>query len=127
MEILNRIGLETIKSKELAELLNDLLANYSMFYQNTRGYHWNIQGDKFFELHLKFEELYNDLFIKIDEVAERVLTLGYTPAHKFTDYLSISGISESNEVSNGTKAIEDILVSFKTLLTKQRPYTQSFC
>ena len=70
MENLNAIGLDTKKAKELAEKLNVLLANYSIFYQNTRGYHWNIKGEKFFELHLKFEELYNDLFIKIDEIAE---------------------------------------------------------
>ena len=120
MDELNRIGLDTDKSKELAELLNDLLANYSTFYQNTRGYHWNISGDKFFELHQKFEELYNDLFLKIDEIAERILTLGHTPHHKFTDYLGTSAIPESNEVNNGVKAIAEILVAFKTLLTKQR-------
>lgn len=120
MENLNRIGLDSGKSKELAALLNDLLANYSIFYQNTRGYHWNIKGEKFFELHIKFEELYNDLFIKIDEIAERALTLGHTPKHKFTDYLKQSSIPESNEVSNGPKAIEEILSAFKILLTKQR-------
>ena len=69
---------------------------------------------------MKFEELYNDLFIKIDEVAERILTLGYEPNHKFTDYLKISGIKESNETSDGKKAITEILVAFKTLLVKQR-------
>ena len=120
MSKLNRIGLNTAKSKELAKELNDLLANYSTFYQNVRGYHWKIKGEKFFELHLKFEELYNDLFIKIDEVAERILTLGYEPNHKFTDYLKISGIKESNETSDGKKAITEILVAFKTLLVKQR-------
>lgn len=57
----NRIGLEKAQAKKLAEQLNVLLANYSVFYQNTRGYHWNIKGEKFFELHLKFEELYDDL------------------------------------------------------------------
>ncbi|SFR51996.1 starvation-inducible DNA-binding protein [Robiginitalea myxolifaciens] len=120
MASLNRIGLNTEKSQELAQLLNDLLANYSTFYQNTRGYHWNISGDKFFELHLKFEELYNDLFLKIDEVAERILTLGYSPQHQFTEYLEKADIPESKEVTDGRKAIEQILSAFKTLLTKQR-------
>lgn len=120
MEHLNRIGLDTKKSEELAHLLNDLLANYSTFYQNTRGYHWNISGDKFFELHLKFEELYNDLFLKIDEVAERILTLGHTPQHQFTGYLQVSDIPETNEVNDGKKAIEQILNAFKIILTKQR-------
>lgn len=120
IENLNRIGLDTEKSEKLAGLLNDLLANYSTFYQNTRGYHWNIRGDKFFELHLKFEELYNDLFLKIDEIAERILTLGYVPRHKYTEYLKNSSVKESNEVVDGFNAIEEILAAFKTLLTKQR-------
>ena len=85
MSELNKIGLDNTKTKELAEKLNILLANYSVFYQNTRGFHWNIKGDTFFELHVKFEELYNDLVIKIDEVAERILTLGYTPEHQYSE------------------------------------------
>ena len=60
MKNLNSIGLHQDKAEELANKLNELLANYSIFYQNTRGFHWNIKGEKFFELHLKFEELYND-------------------------------------------------------------------
>jgi starvation-inducible DNA-binding protein len=120
MENLNSIGLDTNKASELAEKLNVLLANYSIFYQNTRGYHWNIKGEKFFELHMKFEELYNDLFIKIDEVAERILTLGNTPKHRFSDYKTESKIAESNEVSDGNKAIKEILESFKTIIMIQR-------
>ena len=120
MKKLNAIGLNKNKSKQLAERLNDLLANYSMFYQNTRGYHWNIKGEKFFELHIKFEELYNDLLLKIDEVAERILTLGYSPNHRYSDYKKVSKISESSQVSDGMKAVEDILNSFKILIAIQR-------
>jgi starvation-inducible DNA-binding protein len=120
MQNLSDIGLDIKKSHELAGLLNDLLANYSAFYQNVRGYHWNVRGDNFFELHLKFQELYNDLLIKIDDVAERILTLGYTPQHKYTEYVSQSAIPESNEVSDGKKAISEILSALKVLLAKQR-------
>lgn len=120
MEKLNAIGLNCIKAGKLAEMLNELLADYSIFYQNVRGYHWNIKGEKFFELHLKFEELYNDLLIKIDEVAERILTLGYTPSHRYSHYKQEAKILESNQVSNGVKAIEDILESLKTIITLQR-------
>ena len=116
----NHIGLNTKKSTELSEKLNALLANYSIFYQNTRGFHWNIKGEKFFELHLKFEELYNDLFLKIDEVAERILTLGGTPEHRFSSYAKVTAIKESKEVSNGIKCVEHILESFKTLISMQR-------
>jgi starvation-inducible DNA-binding protein len=120
MENLNSIGLDTTKSAELAGKLDELLANYSIFYQNTRGYHWNIQGEKFFELHVKFEELYNELLIKIDEVAERILTLGHSPNHKYSYYKTISSIQESNEVSDGQQAVANILSSFKTIITLQR-------
>jgi starvation-inducible DNA-binding protein len=120
MENLNSIGLNTAKSAELAGKLDELLANYSIFYQNTRGYHWNIKGEKFFELHVKFEELYDELLIKIDEVAERILTLGHAPNHKFSYYKTISTIKESNEVSDGLQAVSNILNSFKTIITLQR-------
>ncbi len=120
MSTLNHIGLDAGKSTELAELLNKLLANYSVFYQNVRGYHWNIRGEKFFELHAKFEELYNDLFMKIDEVAERILTLGQAPNHKFSDYLSESAVKESREVHDGFKAVEEILKAFQEILRQQR-------
>lgn len=120
MSNLNRIGLDNTKSEKLANELNDLLANLSVFYQNTRGFHWKIKGDKFFELHVKFEELYNDLFIKIDEVAERILTLGFTPEHNFSNYEKIAKIQETNEVTNGIKSVEQIIASFKVLLEKER-------
>jgi len=120
MDNKNRIGLDKDKAKHLAEKLNELLANYSIFYQNTRGYHWNIKGEKFFELHLKFEELYNDLLLKIDEVAERILTLGHTPKHNYVDYRTTSKIKESAQVSDGIKAVEDILSSFQIIILLQR-------
>ena len=120
MNAKNAIGLDKEKSKQLTVKLNELLANYSIFYQNTRGYHWNIRGDKFFELHLKFEELYNDLMLKIGEIAERILTLGQTPKHNYADYREISKIQESIEVRDGIKAIENILESFKTTIILQR-------
>jgi starvation-inducible DNA-binding protein len=120
MNNLNAIGLDKSKSEELAGKLNDLLANYSTFYQNVRGYHWNIKGEKFFELHVKFEELYNDLFLKIDELAERILTLGFSPNYKFSDYMQTSQIKESTQSKDGLKAVEDILNSFKTIILLQR-------
>ena len=120
MAKLNSIGLEVEKSKALAEKLNELLADYSVFYQNVRGYHWNIKGDKFFELHDKFQELYEDFFVKIDEVAERIRTLGHTPNHKYSDYLKEAKIKESSEVSDGTQDVKDVLESFEIIITLQR-------
>lgn len=120
MKKLNAIGLDTVQSKRLADKLNELLANYSVFYQNTRGYHWNVRGEKFFELHLKFEELYTDLQTKIDEIAERILTLGHTPDHAYTEYKKISTVKESGKVSDGIAGVKDILSSMTVIITLQR-------
>ena len=117
---LNPIGLDNEKCEKLAFSLNELLSNYSILYQNTRGYHWNIQGEKFFELHLKFEELYNDLFVKIDDIAERILTLGHKPQHQFSRYIQETSITESYEVSDGQKSVKEILNAFTILMNKQR-------
>ncbi|GAA0844441.1 Dps family protein [Marinobacter szutsaonensis] len=116
----NFIGLDTGKTVELSDALNDLLSNYQIFYMNVRGYHWNIKGENFFELHAKFEELYDDLLLKIDEIAERVLTLGHRPAHAYSTYMELSEIPERKDVSDGREAVENIVESFGKLIGKQR-------
>lgn len=120
MKRTNGIGLDREKSGELSEKLNELLANYQIFYMNVRGFHWNIKGEKFFELHLKFEELYNDSLIKIDEIAERILTLGSAPMHSYTDYIKASKIKEVKAVSAGNEAVQAILDGFAILLPLER-------
>lgn len=116
----NFIGLDTEKTAELADSLNRLLSNYQIFYMNVRGYHWNIKGDNFFELHVKFEELYDDLLLKIDEVAERILTLGHRPAHAYSTYIEKAEIPERKDVSDGKEAMENIVESFGLLVKMQR-------
>lgn len=120
MKSKNQIGLDTRQSETLVSSLNGLLANYQVFYMNTRGLHWNIKGEKFFELHLKFEELYNNLVLKIDEIAERVLTLGGTPLHSYTDYLKQSAIKETRNVSKGKEGVKLVVDSFQKVIALQR-------
>ena len=116
----NNIGLNIEKSKKVAENLNDLLSNYQLFYMNLRGFHWNIKGKKFFELHLKVEELYNDALIKVDEIAERILTLSETPFHSFKKYLDTTEIKAAENIKVGEEAINIILDALKILLAKER-------
>lgn len=116
----NGIGIETHQADLLVEKLNDLLANYMVFYQNTRGLHWNIKGEKFFELHLKFEELYTNLLVKVDEVAERILTLGGVPLHTFEDYSQNSSIRAIKQISAAGEAVKSLLDAFQIVILKQR-------
>ncbi len=116
----NRIGLDKDKSETLAKHLNTLLANYQVFYMNTRGFHWNIKGNNFFELHLKFEEIYNNLQLKIDEIAERILTLGNTPLHSYSDYLKKAKIKEITDSTDGKKSLAAVLDALEIIISLQR-------
>jgi starvation-inducible DNA-binding protein len=117
---MNRIGLNEEKVEKLSDSLNDLLANYHVFYMNVRGFHWNIKGEKFFELHAKFEELYDDLVIKIDEIAERILTLQGVPIHTYSEYLEISQVKSAKNFTEGKECVQSLLDSFKIIISKQR-------
>ncbi|WP_265421722.1 Dps family protein [Aeromonas salmonicida] len=104
----------------MAAELNKLLASYQILYMNVRGFHWNIRGNQFFELHLKFEEIYNDLLLKVDALAERILTLDGVPMHSFSDYLKVSAIPEQKGLHDGRACVESLLESFRELLVAQR-------
>ncbi|MGU5677310.1 Dps family protein [Aeromonas hydrophila] len=114
------IGLDTVQSQALAAELNKLLASYQILYMNVRGFHWNIRGNQFFELHLKFEEIYNDLLLKVDALAERILTLDGVPLHSFSDYLKVSAVPEQKGLHDGRACVESLLESFRELLVAQR-------
>jgi starvation-inducible DNA-binding protein len=116
----NRIGIEKKAADQMIEKLNILLAHAQLFYMNTKGLHWNIKGEKFFELHVKFEELYTDLNLKVDEIAERILTLEGVPLHSFTDYLKKSKIKEVTNVTEASKATEVVMESLSALVKIER-------
>jgi starvation-inducible DNA-binding protein len=117
---LNSLGLNTKKTTELAEDLNQLLANFQIYYQNLRGIHWNIRGKRFFDLHVKFEELYNDAQLKIDEIAERILTLGATPLHTFNDYAKLAKVPVGKNISVDENAVKLVVNSLTELLKIER-------
>ncbi|SHI30313.1 Dps family protein [Algibacter luteus] len=120
MKTLNSIGLDTHKTKDLASDLNNLLANFQIYYQNLRGIHWNIKGKRFFDLHVKFEELYTDANLKVDEIAERILTLGATPLHTFEDYTTKAQVPVGKNISEDEKAVRLIVDSLTELLKIER-------
>lgn len=103
----------------VANELNNLLADYQLFYQNMRGLHWNIKGKNFFELHLKFEELYTDAQDKIDLIAERILTLEQMPLHTFEAYLKHATIPVGEAITNDDEAVKLIVASLEILLEKE--------
>jgi starvation-inducible DNA-binding protein len=116
----NSLGLPVKETEILVAELNILLSSFQVYYQNLRGLHWNIRGKRFFDLHLKFEELYNDSQLKIDLIAERVLTLGGIPFHTFDDYIKNSKIKVGKNIHNDEEAITLIVNSLTELLKVER-------
>ncbi|GAA0878461.1 Dps family protein [Algoriphagus jejuensis] len=116
----NDIGLEIKESKPLVKKLNVLLANYQIYYQNLRNFHWNVTGANFFELHAKFEELYTTANLAVDEIAERILTLGERPFSSYAEYIDNSGIKEALEVKDALKMVEIIRNNQNDLLSLER-------
>lgn len=118
------LGLDKGLSEKLTKDLNILLANFQTYYQNLRGLHWNIKGKNFFELHLKFEELYTDSQEKIDLIAERILTLQGVPLHTFEAYIKEAKVPVGKDVSNDEKGIALVIESLSELLKIERHILQ---
>lgn len=115
------INLSEKQVKPVVDMLNEYLANYHIHYQKLRGCHWNIKGQNFFTLHLKFEELYTNAQLTIDEIAERVLTLGKPPHSRFADYIKESSIKEINTIGMAdTAMVEAILDDMTKLIELER-------
>ena len=116
-----KISLNEKEIKPVVDHLNDLLANYHIHYQKLRGCHWNVKGQNFFTLHVKFEELYNNAVITIDELAERILTLGKPPISTFADYIKVSKIKEVNTIGlKDTAMVKAIIDDMATLISIER-------
>jgi len=114
------LGLSEQKINDLVIDLNELLANFQMYYQNLRGLHWNIKGKSFFELHVKFEELYTDAQDKVDLIAERILTLEATPLHTFDDYVNTAKVPVGKNVSKDIDAVKLVVNSLYELINIER-------
>jgi starvation-inducible DNA-binding protein len=113
---MNYLGFEREKTQKTATELNQLLACYQVYYQNLRNFHWNVEGENFFDLHEKFEELYTDARVKIDEIAERILTLRHRPMSTLSAYLDSSLVDEAQKVKDDREMVNIILKDHKQLI-----------
>ena len=120
MKTLDFLNLNNTKITNVVDSLHQLLADFQVHYTNLRGLHWNIKGRGFFTLHEKFESMYNDTAEKVDEIAERILTLGGVPENRFSQYLSQSSVKEVSNMSCGREAIQLVLDTYKTFIEKER-------
>ena len=97
------LNISSDSTASVASSLQTSLASVTQLYLNVRGFHWNVQGPEFFELHHSLEELYNYLDTVRDELAERISTLGVVPLHDMESYLSHSQVAPQKNISSGAK------------------------
>ncbi len=122
---MNYLGFKAEEIKPVVNELNKLLSDYHVYYQNLRNFHWNIKGENFFDLHNQFEELYNDARLKIDEIAERILTLRHRPVSRFSEYLEIGNVSEADMLEDDREMVLTILDNHQALIKNLRAVIKS--
>lgn len=99
------------------EKLNLYLANLNVLYRKVQNYHWNIVGTGFFSVHAKLEEYYDALNTQIDDVAERILSIGGRPLGTLKDYLAVTTIKEAeNKEISIADAVADVKKEFEAML-----------
>ncbi len=117
---MNYLNLDKKKNNNTVNELNILLADYHVYYQKLRNFHWNIVGKSFFDLHVKFEEMYDDAKLKVDEIAERILTLRFQPKSNFSEYLKMSNLKESQADLTDAKMVDTLLEDHAILIQQMR-------
>mgnify|MGYP002662455279 CR=1 FL=1 len=120
MKTLNFIHLDSIAAGKVVDSLQQLLADYQVFYTNLRGFHWNIKGNQFFVLHKQYEDMYNNVSEKADELAERLLMLGGEPLNKFSEYLNIARVKEVSGVSSASESLKNVLDTYSYFIGEER-------
>jgi ferritin-like protein len=120
MKNLDVLALDKTKIEGVVNGLNQLLADLHVYYMNLRGLHWNVKGKSFFHLHAEYENQYNNVAEKIDEVAERLLQLDSKPENRFSELLKVATLKEENNKVNEVEGMKLILDTLKVLIAKER-------
>ncbi|SFA39778.1 starvation-inducible DNA-binding protein [Parageobacillus thermantarcticus] len=103
-------------AKQLTDIVNKQIANWSVLYIKLHNYHWYVKGSQFFTLHEKFEQLYNEAALHIDELAERLLALGGAPVATMKECLEQSSVKEATGQETAEQMVATIVSDFETMI-----------
>ncbi|HZG61738.1 MAG TPA: Dps family protein [Anoxybacillus sp.] len=105
-------------TKQLTDIVNKQIANWSVLYIKLHNYHWFVKGPQFFTLHTKFEELYNEASLHIDELAERLLALGGAPVATMKECLQVSSVKEATGQETAEEMVSTLVNDFETMISE---------
>ncbi|WP_059102876.1 Dps family protein [Shouchella shacheensis] len=101
--------------EKLQTILNKQVANWNVLYVKLHNYHWYVKGPHFFTLHVKFEELYEEVATTMDEIAERLLSIKGQPVATMDEYLQLSSIKEGDKTLSADEMVKDLVQDFDKL------------
>ena len=115
------IGIKEKDTAAVAEILNKLLADHNVLYVKARNAHWNIEGPDFHAQHLFLETIYDALAETIDDIAERVRSIGHYAVGSLKEFLELSQLSEDKPAKNDSKSfIKALLNDYESIIISIR-------
>lgn len=102
--------------KEVIEVLNKQVAEWTVLFTKLHNYHWYVKGPNFFSLHEKFEELYNEASVYIDDIAERILAIDGNPIATLQEALEWSEVEEAEKNLSANQMVEQLSKDFTTVI-----------
>jgi starvation-inducible DNA-binding protein len=120
------IGISDANTKAVALELNKLLANEVVLYTKTRNYHWNIEGPSFMEIHKFLEGQYGELEEIIDNVAERIRSIGHYAEGRLVDFLKLTSLLEPDNTTNQKVQLKNLLDDHETVIRELRTLITKF-
>ena len=114
------IGINTEDRQAIAQGVSELLADTYTLYLKTHNFHWNIVGPRFHDLHLMFEAQYTELSTAVDDIAERIRTLGVPAPGTYSQFAALTSIDETTGVPNADKMVKILTEDNETVVRTAR-------
>ena len=114
------IGIDANKREAIAGGLSRVLADSYTLYLKTHNFHWNVTGPMFQTLHLMFETQYNELWLAVDLIAERIRALGFPAPGTYKQFSALSAIREEDGVPNAHDMIRKLVKGHETVVRTAR-------
>ena len=114
------IGITEQHRQTISTGLGRLLADSYLLLLKTHNFHWNVTGPQFHTLHTLFEEQYNELWLAVDEIAERIRALGYPAPGSYTQFAKLTSIQEDTHIPVATDMIKQLVNDHETVARTAR-------
>lgn len=113
-------GMQEKSRQRVSEGLAKLLADTYAVYLKTQNFHWNVVGCEFYSLHILFEKQYRELAEALDEVAERIRSLGYFVDASFTAFKSLTAVADEDRVRSVKEMLHELIKGHEIVIRHMR-------